>query len=447
MILLIFSILLMSAFAAGAAAAKPRNFKLVSGEVRFEIDAPLDDITGVSRGLGGAVVVDPEALSEGASGRIVIDLTSFRTGIDLRDEDLRVQFFESIRFPAAELTLQRLVSEQAGLNPGTSMPVVIKAALSLHGVSQDVEIPVQARYDESASGARVQVNGAVVVSLEKFGMKRPRRLLFKLGKDVRVNLIATFRAPPLTTPNAEPTLTAVDALPPTAPVVVARAPVKPKPPLWRFAATTPEGRGERLAANKTIGGDKNQVSCRSCHGIHDERRGLYVAGAVKPASSLWGSARRPTLWQGFASTPGAAASLCAKLFMLRPQGLDAAHEADLAAYLKALSPDRAPAHNYTALHQSRAELPAALDDVRAGNKARGKKLVEVYCVSCHAKGAMRPALEPGLYERHMIGERVRRVTGADNNQMPPIPLDRLSDSELVDMAAFLGDEKQRIFVR
>lgn len=429
--------------------AAPRTFTLVSSEISFSIDAPLDTITGSSRGVGGAVTLDPAAWTTAPSGMIEIDLASFRTGIDLRDEDLRDQFFETGKFTSAQLVLNGLERPSAAaLTPGTSAEVIIKATLDLHGVKRALDLPARVTFEEGEKGARVKVQADTTIPLEAHAMKRPRRLLFKLGKDVRIHVTATFRAPPVAVATLDdiPDWAKVkleDVLPPASPVVVAQAPKKKPAPVFSFAATTAEGRGERAAADPKLGGDKNQITCRSCHGVHDERKGIFVGPIVPPSSSLWGSARRASLWQGLAPTPAAAASLCAKLFMLKPAGLDDAVAGDVAAYLTALSPDPTPAHDYASLHRSRASAPSGA----GGDVARGKKLVGVYCAACHKDGGVRPALEPGLYERDMLFARVRRAPGADNVQMPPIPIDRLTDRELQDIAAYLADEKQRIFAR
>ena len=64
-----------------------------------------------------------------------------------------------------------------------------------------------------------------------------------------------------------------------------------------------------------------------------------------------------------------------------------------------------------------------------------------------AKGQLRPELTPGLYDKASIVARVRGLRDGDSLQMPAYALDRLTDSELADVVAFLADDKQRIFVR
>ena len=76
-------------------AAAPTTFSISSAEVTFDIEAPLDTISGVSRGVTGTATLDPAAWTQAPAAKVDVDLATFRTGIDLRDEGLRAQFFES----------------------------------------------------------------------------------------------------------------------------------------------------------------------------------------------------------------------------------------------------------------------------------------------------------------------------------------------------------------
>jgi polyisoprenoid-binding protein YceI/mono/diheme cytochrome c family protein len=433
-------------------AAAPTTFNVTSGEVTFEIDAPLDTISGISRGVTGSATFDPAAWTQSPQAKIDVDLTTFRTGIELRDEDLRDQFFESSKFAKATLTLNGLErASVAALVDGTAAEAVANGTLSLHGVERPVQMKnLRAVLDQSPAGQRVIVTGDFVVPILDHHITRPRRLIFKLGTDVKVHVRATLKAPSAAGAVAATAKSAASpeddpawAKLPPAPIV-ARPVVRP-PPAFQFAETTPEGKGERAFVNAKIGGEKNALSCKSCHGVNDERKGLAVNGIVKPSSSMWNAALRTSLWQGIAQTPGHAADICAKLFMLREQGLDAGVRGDLEAYLKKLAHDPQPALDYEAIHLTRRSY---VDFPEKGDAARGKKLVEIYCASCHAEKSVRPPLTPGLYEADFLVKRVRRIPGNDNRQMPLLSIERLPDSELRDIVTYLvGNPDEQIFQR
>ncbi|MDP2339775.1 MAG: YceI family protein [Deltaproteobacteria bacterium] len=446
----------MLAVVAAFLTAAVTPFTLVSGDVDFEITAPLDTIHGTSRSVKGTVTLDPDnwtaASSSGAPlARVEIDLESFKTGIDLRDLDLREQFFETDKHKTAVLTITALERPSTlKLEKGTTAEAFARATLELHGVSSELIFPIKVVYDDTAlspdtSRESLGVSAAFVVPLEQFAMKRPQRLIFKLGKDVRVVVRGRLRGPAPTTTTA----TAVREVAP--PLVVARKPPElPKPSPFAFKPDTPAGKGERLFADPSLGAAGNVVTCASCHGVHDERLGLLEVKSktVPPASSLWGVSRRPTWWRGIGRSPGHAASICARMFMLRKDNLPQASEDLVAAYLAAISKDPLPAHDYAAaLLAKEKDTPTTTAALPAGDGKRGFQVVQRTCVRCHGKGQMRPELTPGLYDKALIVSRVRGLKDGDALQMPAYALDRLTDSELADVVAFLADEKQRIFMR
>jgi len=441
------------------AGAESRTWMLQkgTGRARFRVEAPLDAIEGSSSGLSGELRFDEATWAEG-TGKIRIALSGFTTGLTLRDEDLRDQFFQADRFPEATLTLTRLERPSQGtLVPGREGQADAVGTLSLHGKDQPVRIPISVLLTEESGRRELQISGTFEVPFTEYGIPRPARLFLRLGTVAKVRFEATFRGTPPATPSVAlqappPAPTLVSARPPRLELAinVARRPEKPKAPSkaasWEFSFTTPEGRGERLFRDPSAGGEQNALACGSCHGWRDERTGtLDPLGHASPNSSLWNSARRSTFWRGFASTPEDATDLCIRRFMLRPNGGDPAQLADLGAYLRRISPDAAPPLDYRAVLLGR---KTAIDRPTGGDGKRGAVLTQRFCGRCHGEGAMRPPLEVGLYEPDYLVARVRWIAPHDAKQMPPIPLDRLTDTELRDIVTYLvGRPDDRIFQR
>ncbi|MGO9830407.1 MAG: YceI family protein [Myxococcaceae bacterium] len=441
------------------ASAEPRVWTLEkpSARVRFTVDAPLDAIHGASSGMSGTLTFAEEAWASGA-GRIRIDLTGFTTGLSLRDEDLRDQFFQTDKFPEATLLLtgiERVSAPALALDADAQADAV--GTLSLHGQSRPVRIPITVRLTESGGQREFLVRGSFEVTMADYGIQRPARLFLKLGTVARVSFDASFRAP---TPASVSRAVAASAPPPppaasargtigpplSLSVVVARR-VKPaRAPAWDFALTSPEGRGERLFHDPSVGSELNANSCWSCHNVRDERTGFFdAAGHVKSNTTLWDSGRRPTYWRGFAETLEQGIDICVRKFMLKPGGASKEQLADLAAYLRRLSPDVQAPLDYTPTVLGR---HSAIDRPTGGNAERGALLTERFCNYCHAEGALRPPLTPGLYEADYLVKRIRWIPGHDAKQMPPLAMDRLRDSELRDIVTYLvGDDATRIFQR
>ncbi|MHB8417749.1 MAG: YceI family protein [Myxococcales bacterium] len=421
-------------------------------QIRFEVDSPLDEIVGVSEGLGGSASFD--AANGTGAGRFDVDLSSFRTGISLRDEDLRDQFFQVDRYPKATLTLERLDPAPAGLLlPGRRVQVDGLCTLSLHGVTKPVRVPLELQAGSQAGRALLLANGEFEIRFADYGIPRPKALFLKLGDRARVRIALSLIGPPpanAAQPPPPPTAVPAPALfVPGAFVPVAHAPKGRKgKPHFDFAESTPEGQGERLLHDPALGGSGNVMTCGSCHGTGDETATGIVGrdGTVRPVRTIFDAARRPQLWQGLARDAADASAFCIRLFMLNPEGLTREHESQLRAYLDKDSPDdTAPPTDFAALALTRS---TGLTNPLQGDRKRGAKLLERYCQSCHAAGSARPPLTPGLYEADYLVRRVRWLPGKDDHQMPPFTLDRLPDAELRDIVTYLaGDESKRIFQR
>jgi polyisoprenoid-binding protein YceI/mono/diheme cytochrome c family protein len=441
------------------ASAEPRVWTLQkpSARARFTVEAPLDAIHGASTGLSGTLTFAEETWSTGV-GRIRIDLTGFTTGLSLRDEDLRDQFFQVDRFPEATLLLtgvERVTVAALTLDSDAQADAV--GTLSLHGQTKPVRVPMTVRLTEASGQRDLLVRGSFDVTMADYGITRPARLFLKLGTVAQVSFEASFRAAPASSvsravaavapvpSNAAPKSTAF--APVSLNVVVARRTKSTsRAPGWELALTSPEGRGERLFRDPSVGSELNANTCWSCHSVRDERTGLFDAmGHVKSNATLWDSARRSLYWRGFAETLEQGIDICVRKFMLKPSGAAKEQLADLAAYLRRISPDVQPPLDYAALVLGR---QTAIDRPTGGNAERGAVLTERYCNYCHAEGALRPPLTPGLYEADYLVKRVRWIAGHDAKQMPPISMERLRDSELRDIVTYLvGDDSTRIFHR
>ncbi len=441
------------------AAAEPRVWTLQkpSARIRFTVEAPLDAIHGASNGMSGTLNFAEEAWASGA-GRIRIDLTAFTTGLSLRDEDLRDQFFQTDRFAEAMVFLTGVERvSAAALTLNTDVQADAVGTLSLHGQTHPVRIPITVRLTQSEGQRDLLVRGTFDVTMADYGIERPARLFLKLGTVARVSFDATFRASP---PASVSQAVAASAPPPAKSsvlstvgpalslnvVVARRVKTAARAPAWDFSLTSPEGRGERLFHDPAVGSELNANSCWSCHSVRDERTGFFdAAGHVKSNATLWDSGRRPSYWRGFAPTLEQGIDICVRKFMLKAGGASKEQLADLAAYLRRISPDVQAPEDYTALVLGRS---TAIDRPTGGNADRGALLTERFCNSCHAEGALRPPLTPGLYEADYLVKRIRWIPGHDAKQMPPLSMDRLRDSELRDIVTYLvGDDTTRIFHR
>ena len=205
-------LLALGTLAAGSARAA--TFTLMRdapAEVRFTVDAPLDQIVGTSHRISGELNFDPNMLSL-SGGQVKVDAGSFHTGIALRDEDLRDQFLEVQKFPEILLTLQKLSrTTSPGLAAGARVEAEVSGTLALHGVPHAVTFPIS--IERSADGSLITVHGAFEVPFQDYGIQRPQKLFLKLGELAKIDVRATFTSVPTTDPSIATAVAAREAAP------------------------------------------------------------------------------------------------------------------------------------------------------------------------------------------------------------------------------------------
>ncbi len=423
------------------------------GLVRFAIAGPIDDVVGQTRVLAGVLNFDPDHWAQG-TGVVVVPLSSLSTGIDERDGDMRVEFFETKRFPNAVLTIDHISGKgDAALQLGAITEGEMTGTFEVHGVRRAISLRIKLKLLDD--GKKVEAVGTFPVTLPDYNIARPHRLFFKLGETAQVTFAVVFsRSEPVAESAvavAAPRPTEVEPQLPLAPTVTEVKPAapKPKPPPVRkpkpqllvsylFRGDDERAQGERFFHSPDVGGPGNKLTCFHCHAKSDERSGLMLKdGFVRPANTLFNAGQRPSFWNGFASTLGEASAICQKQYM-RGAGLADEQAKALTAFIEAISPDPVPALDYAITYRS---MDSALRDPTGGDIAKGKKLADQFCMICHLDGRVAPVWAPGLYEPEWVVKRVRRLDGHQNHSMPNFTIVRLPDSDLRDIVTYLTSPK------
>ncbi len=414
------------------------------GEVRFTVQGPLDDVSGVTRDVSGSFQLDPANLAA-VSGAVAVALDTLKTGIDQRDDDMRVQFLETSRFPHALLTIERIErTSRNALAPGQEADGEAIGTFELHGRRRAMRVPVRFTLDDAQ---RLWVAGTLEVPFSDYGIVRPRRLFLKLGETAEVRFKVLF-VPAAPTPGGPASAQQVEPPPEVpAPTVSAvlpasakvKRPARPTPrtavsprPLARHPDPLVRA-GETLFFSE-LPGRERRLACTHCHANTDERAGLKQAdGYVRPASTVWNSAQRPHFWGGLARTVGAASDICVRKFV-DEAGLRPDERAALEAYLKVLSPDPAPDYYYSTLYRT---MESPVSELLRGDAKAGAKKQSLHCGVCHDRARAAPALQQGLYEPEWVVRRVRWIDGHQSVGCPPTRMTRLNDTDLRDIVTWL----------
>lgn len=190
---------------AGLATAEETEFRFIPGGVNqaiFHSDAPLESITGSSNGVSGQVTVDLSNPGT-ATGQVQIDATSFRTGIDTRDEHLRSEnWLDAPTYPNITFELTSVsVPEGTQLTNTQTVNAQVTGNLSIHGVTQEVTAPAEVTYYEipesernpqiGLSGNALRVVTSFPVRLADYNISIPPMLSLKMAEVVEVEVHLT----------------------------------------------------------------------------------------------------------------------------------------------------------------------------------------------------------------------------------------------------------------
>jgi polyisoprenoid-binding protein YceI len=188
-----------------AVVAAPQSFDFKDpkgvNNVRFELDAPLESITGTATGISGVIAFDPSD-PKATTGRIVLDSASLTVGNPLMGEHLRSdQWLDVAKYPAVIFEANSLQNVRT---QGTQTLADVKGKLTIKGVTKDVTVPVSFTYLADKLGARVndpKVKGDLLVLRATFDINRsdfnvkPGEMNDKVAEQIRLSLSIAGASP------------------------------------------------------------------------------------------------------------------------------------------------------------------------------------------------------------------------------------------------------------
>lgn len=128
------------------------------------------DAIGRTSNVTGSITV--EAADDGAlltAGTLNVDTTTIVSDEDRRDNRLRSEGLQTDQFPTATFVVTQPVDVPATALAGTAADITLVGDLTLHGVTNAVEIPAQAQL----SGGKIQVAGSLTFALADFDITAP----------------------------------------------------------------------------------------------------------------------------------------------------------------------------------------------------------------------------------------------------------------------------------
>jgi len=165
------------------------QFKITPGAegnvIRFESKAPMESFDGSTKSVSGTLALDPAALGETLALVVDVDVSTFDTGIKLRNQHMCENHFQTDKFPKSTFRGGKIVKGAGtSLLDGKEHEILLEGTLDLHGVQKTIQTPVKLTY--SPSPASVRVNTTFMVKLSDYQIPRPQMLFMKLSEDQKV---------------------------------------------------------------------------------------------------------------------------------------------------------------------------------------------------------------------------------------------------------------------
>jgi len=150
--------------------------------IEFTISATLHTVHGTFALKSGTIHFNPE--TKAASGLVVVDATSAKSGNDGRDRKMHKDILESQRYP--EITF--IPSGFAGkISSGGASEVKLDGIFRLHGADHPMTLtlPVQ------MSGDSISSKTHIVVPYIAWGLKSPNTLFLHVGDTVEIDIASS----------------------------------------------------------------------------------------------------------------------------------------------------------------------------------------------------------------------------------------------------------------
>jgi hypothetical protein len=175
---------LLAADPAAGAEGAPRTFAVRAPSAIAYLGAhPLHSVDGISREVEGRARLLPGGAVQ-VTVRVRVE--SFESGLGYLDVRTR-ETLEAARF--AYVTLEATGAGAAPPATPSSVELLLRGELELHGVVRHLEVPVTVRWENPA---RAEVEGRFTLSLEAHGVDRPSLLLVKVEDLVEVHAWLTL---------------------------------------------------------------------------------------------------------------------------------------------------------------------------------------------------------------------------------------------------------------
>jgi polyisoprenoid-binding protein YceI len=167
--------------------------------VMFSSEAPLETIIGRTSALYGYVDINLDSLSDNPEARFECDLTTLKTGIELRDQHmLSDDYLAADSFPMATFNLLSIKkTNMEVIWNETVANIAGRGEFSLHGTLDTVNVTITATYFEGNDVTEKRLPGDILkfkadfdIRMSNHGITIPEDVILKLDDRIHVHIDA-----------------------------------------------------------------------------------------------------------------------------------------------------------------------------------------------------------------------------------------------------------------
>ncbi len=167
--------------------------------VRFDLDAPLESMSGTANGVTGTVLFDPTNPSA-TTGKITIAADSLRLPNARMQEHLHsAQWIDVATYPEISFEVTKLSNVKT---EGTETTAQATGKFTLRGITKEITVPVKishlpdalGRRQTNAKGDLLVVRAEFSITRDAFGIQTGQRL-DTVGTEIKLSLAIAGAAP------------------------------------------------------------------------------------------------------------------------------------------------------------------------------------------------------------------------------------------------------------
>jgi polyisoprenoid-binding protein YceI len=168
------------------ACAQEMIFQLdpAQSRVQFTVAATFHDVHGTFQLKGGTIHFNPA--SGEASGSLIVDSISGKSGNERRDRRMHRQILEDQKYPEIVFTPQHVSGKLA---PQGTSEVELQGLMSLHGQQHPMTITVPVQVSQDQASAEVHF----IIPYLKWGLKNPSTFVLRVSDKVSIDVHAVGR--------------------------------------------------------------------------------------------------------------------------------------------------------------------------------------------------------------------------------------------------------------